>query len=920
MRRIENRVLAAAFVLTISTGAGARSDNRVLVVGLDGLGGTFYDTTPTPHMDALIAAGAGSTKFLNEGGLVPNPPAGYGASGVNWSTVATGASAVRHGVTDNSFSGNRFAERPHFFKHLKDRDPTLFTASIVNWAPINTQILADPFADLEIGGVSDNAVRDAAVSLLTAGDPHAVFLHFDQVDAAGHSSGWGSVAYRQAIQSVDALVGSVVAAMNARSGVVAGTENWLVIVTSDHGGSGNSHSAGQGLINWEVPFIVSGPSVPGGTTLVPGTLRDVATTALWHMGVDPFSVPVDGRVQGLAFGPPNGIVGDVNQDGVVSGDGSGPPESDDVAAFVRGWLTTGHGSVAEAYAHGDLNLDRVTDLADWIILNRLDPAAGLAVMRALSPSVPEPTGLALGAVALAGAALRLGGSARRRAAQRRRASANRTRAKPLLRALVAAAVVVAGAAPVSAGLSDGLVALYAFEGNLLDTSGSLEPSHAHGVNGPQYAAGKIGQALWLPGVRDHASLPSASGSELDFGSTTTGDAVDFTLAMWVRQDDMASDPAVLSNKNWNSGNNTGVNWAVNGNGIFDLNTKGDLGVRRDLDTAATSAPLVVGAWNLVVATIDRDGPTRLYVNGALRGTIPQSSTGSFTSGLPWTVGQDGTGTYGVDFNGAVDELAIWRRALEESEVAALWNDGAGLALAELTFDAHLKLIVDRDTGAMEIVNNTGAATELLGYQIASQAGALDRAAWQPIAGRLDATGDGSIDADDRWLPLTSLESRTDLSEASLGEGTIPPGTRIDLGFAWRKYHRDFGDVSFLYATPTDAAPLAGIVEFVGNGGAAFAPLDLDFNGAVDAGDYAAFLAGYGTSLVGESAAGRYNRGDLDGDGRHALADFLEFKKQFDAVRGAGAFAQLAAPTIPEPIAGELALIGATIAVAARRSR
>ena len=87
---------------------------------------------------------------------------------------------------------------------------------------------------------------------------------------------------------------------NARPGVVSGSEDWLVLITADHGGEGTSHFASQGLINWEVPFVISGDSVPAGTMLPQGTLRDVATTALWHLGVDPFGTNVDGRVRGIA--------------------------------------------------------------------------------------------------------------------------------------------------------------------------------------------------------------------------------------------------------------------------------------------------------------------------------------------------------------------------------------------------------------------------------------------------------------------------------------------------------------------------------------------------------------------------------------------------------------------------------------------
>ena len=395
-----------SFGLLMTLAAGqCRADKRVLMIGIDGAGGSYTQTANTPNIDALSANGAVRYDFLNEGALIGNPPEAYGASGVNWTTMNTGASAASHGASDNGFGGNNLVNFPHWFKFIKDHDPNLYTASIVNWEPINDQILPDQYADLEIGysglplDVEDGLVKDSVVNLLSTGDPDAIFVHFDQVDGAGHATGWGSNDYYAAISTVDGLIGEIMSALNSRPGVINQTEDWLVLISADHGGAlgSFSHVASQGPINWEVPMVVSGPSVPNGSLLNQGTLRDMATTALWHLGIDPFASSTEGSIIGIPLAP-NGIEGDVNQDGVVSGDGTGPAASDDVTAFVRGWLTSGHGSVLQAYGHGDLNLDRITDLEDWIILNRLDPAMAQSALAAIQ-SIPEPSTLLMATLA-----------------------------------------------------------------------------------------------------------------------------------------------------------------------------------------------------------------------------------------------------------------------------------------------------------------------------------------------------------------------------------------------------------------------------------------------------------------------------------------------------------------------------------------
>ncbi len=63
-------------------------------------------------------------------------------------------------------------------------------------------------------------------------------------------------------------------------------------------------------------------------------------------------------------------IGDVNLDGNVSGDGTGPPGTDDVTDFILGWgydNESGIGTVA-SWRNGDLNRDGKTDIQDFMML------------------------------------------------------------------------------------------------------------------------------------------------------------------------------------------------------------------------------------------------------------------------------------------------------------------------------------------------------------------------------------------------------------------------------------------------------------------------------------------------------------------------------------------------------------------------
>lgn len=91
------------------------------------------------------------------------------------------------------------------------------------------------------------------------------------------------------------------------------------------------------------------------------------------------------------------IAGDINLDGVVSGDGTGNIATDDVAAFVAGWGYASDAGDVYSWMNGDLNLDGVTDAADFLALRAElgGGVAGLQVPAAILAATPEPASAVL---------------------------------------------------------------------------------------------------------------------------------------------------------------------------------------------------------------------------------------------------------------------------------------------------------------------------------------------------------------------------------------------------------------------------------------------------------------------------------------------------------------------------------------------
>ena len=225
-------------------------DARVLIIGLDGLRSDCLEAAETPALDGLIENGVFSPDALNND---------ITYSGPGWSAMVCGAWSDAHGVTNNDFTGSNYAAYPSFLERLETINPDLNTYSICHWAPINDYIQGE-VVDESINTTSDQAVADAAGTILTGGNPNAMFLHFDDVDLAGHSYGFSPnvPAYINAIETVDGHVAEVLSALTSRPNYEE--ENWLILTSTDHGGIGYGHG-GESIDEQIIFFSASGLSV-----------------------------------------------------------------------------------------------------------------------------------------------------------------------------------------------------------------------------------------------------------------------------------------------------------------------------------------------------------------------------------------------------------------------------------------------------------------------------------------------------------------------------------------------------------------------------------------------------------------------------------------------------------------------------------
>jgi len=127
---------------------------------------------------------------------------------------------------------------------------------------------------------ADKTVATAA-AFIRGRSPALMVVHLDLVDHTGHTRGWSTPDYVQAVEKADALVAPLLTAID-NTGMRAST---IVMISADHGGVGKSHG-GFTKAEIEVPWIISGPGVKRGHLIEASvSTTDTAPTILFVLGV-----------------------------------------------------------------------------------------------------------------------------------------------------------------------------------------------------------------------------------------------------------------------------------------------------------------------------------------------------------------------------------------------------------------------------------------------------------------------------------------------------------------------------------------------------------------------------------------------------------------------------------------------------------
>ena len=271
--------------------------------------------------------------------------------------------------------------------------------------------------------------------------------------------------------------------------------------------------------------------------------------------------------------------------------------------------------------------------------------------------------------------------------------------------LIAIGVLAGISAGVQAQSDDGLVAEWHFD----EGSGSvLKDSSGNGNDGVIYGAtwvdGKYGKALSFDGVDDYVEVPH---------STSLDITDEITIEAWFRAIDVSGNPFILAHGESFDTDKFQYSLYIESGILKSWFEESD-----DSDNQVKgSNTLATNKWYQGAVVRTSDGYFILYLNGKVEGSIstnkkPPSISHSLTMGLR----TNSPNVYQDYFNGIIDEVRIYNRALTTEEIKEHYEQGP-TALSIIKTATPNSIKQGQTTTIILTVKNTGS-TEISDIEIA----------------------------------------------------------------------------------------------------------------------------------------------------------------------------------------------------------
>lgn len=298
----------------------AAKTKKVVFVIVDGISSDSKEKIATPHLDAIAREGGYTRAYVGGGkGTYSQTPT---ISAVGYNSLLTGTWVNKHNVWDNDI------KEPNYnywtlFRFLEEQYPQKRTAIFSTWLDNRTKLVGTnlpqtgklqidySFDGFELDTVHfkhdkqseyihriDEKVVDEAARYIQDEGPDMSWVYLEYTDDMGHKFG-DSEQFTRAIQIMDDQMGRLWKSVNYRRKTFG--EDWLVVVTTDHGrdsktGKGHGGQSDRERSTW---IVTNARDLNSHFKDTPGVV-DIFPTVTRHMDIH---IPKEQafEVDGIAF-------------------------------------------------------------------------------------------------------------------------------------------------------------------------------------------------------------------------------------------------------------------------------------------------------------------------------------------------------------------------------------------------------------------------------------------------------------------------------------------------------------------------------------------------------------------------------------------------------------------------------------------
>jgi hypothetical protein len=253
--------------------------------------------------------------------------------------------------------------------------------------------------------------------------------------------------------------------------------------------------------------------------------------------------------------------------------------------------------------------------------------------------------------------------------------------------LVAGIILSVSAGGAFAAIADGLVGYWPLnEGSGTSTEDASPNSNNGTISGATWTtAGKFGNALSFNGTSNYVSC----GSDASLRPSSA-----LSISAWVKPASFGYYEGIVCNFHDTGSTESGYCLVDLADGVFCAGVAGSDGSIGYVKAGTYST----GQWHHVALVFD-GAMTRLFVNGSVVKTTAESAPIDYNP-LPlygFQIGRYADDNEAWYYDGVIDDVGVWSRALSAGEISWLYNGGAGNSILG---------------GACVDVNETGGSTEV----------------------------------------------------------------------------------------------------------------------------------------------------------------------------------------------------------------